>query len=87
MKRQVVASDVFTLYEWVDHMLSVSNNGAASVVWREVLLMAAFGERYEELTESEADAYFKTTPRKELTDLANDVVNLPLRDLGITENR
>ncbi|MCB0650025.1 MAG: serine hydrolase [Saprospiraceae bacterium] len=86
VKRQVVASDVFTLYEWVDHMLSVSNNGAASVVWREVLLMAAFGERYEELTESEADAYFKTTPRKELTDLANDVVNLPLRDLGITEN-
>ncbi len=43
VKRQVIASDVFTLYEWVDHMLSVSNNGAASIVWREALLMAAFG--------------------------------------------
>jgi hypothetical protein len=84
VKRQVVASDVFTLYEWADHMLSVSNNGAASIVWREVLLMAAFGQNYPELTEEQALEYFKTTPRKELTDLGNDVVNLPLRDLGIT---
>ncbi len=84
VKRQVIASDVFTLYEWADHMLSVSNNGAASIVWREVLLMAAFGDAYPELTQEEADVYFKETPRKELTDLGNDVVNLPLRDLGIT---
>jgi len=84
VKRQVVASDVFSLYEWADHMLSVSNNGAASIVWREALLMAAFGEKYPELTEEEAMAYFKETPKKDLTDLANDVVNLPLRDLGIT---
>ncbi|QXP52148.1 MULTISPECIES: serine hydrolase [unclassified Cellulophaga] len=84
VKRQVVASDVFSLYEWADHMLSVSNNGAASIVWREALLMAAFGKEYPELTEEKALTYFKTTPKKELTDLANDVVNLPLRDLGIT---
>ncbi|MEH6769257.1 serine hydrolase [Maribacter arcticus] len=84
VKRQVIASDVFTLYEWADHMLSVSNNGAASIVWREVLLMAAFGDKYPELTQEEADAYFKETPRKELTDLGNDVVNLPLRELDIT---
>ncbi|MGB3144518.1 MAG: hypothetical protein WBB24_10440, partial [Maribacter sp.] len=54
VKRQVIASDVFTLYEWADHMLSVSNNGAASIVWREVLLMAAFGDKYPELTQEEA---------------------------------
>lgn len=84
VKRQVISSDVFTLYEWTDHMLSVSNNGAASIVWREVLLMAAFGDTYPELTQEQADIYFKETPRKELTDLSNDVVNLPLRDLGIT---
>ncbi|MGB3145706.1 MAG: serine hydrolase, partial [Maribacter sp.] len=86
VKRQVIASDVFTLYEWADHMLSVSNNGAASIVWREVLLMAAFGEKYPELTQEEADTYFKETPKKDLTDLSNDVVNLPLRDLGITSD-
>ncbi len=84
IKRQVVASDVFTLYEWIDHMLSVSNNGAASVVWREALLMAAFKDKYPLLTQEETDTYFKETPKKELTDLGNDVVNLPLRDLGIT---
>lgn len=84
VKRQVVASDVFSLYEWADHMLSVSNNGAASIVWREVLLMAAFGAEYPHLTQEQTDGYFKETPKKELTDLSNDVVNLPLRDLGIT---
>ena len=84
VKRQVIASDVFSLYEWADHMLSVSNNGAASIVWREVLLMAAFGDKYPELTQEETDAYFKESPKKDLTDLSNDVVNLPLRDLGIT---
>jgi len=84
VKRQVIAADVFTLYEWVDHMLSVSNNGAASIVWREALLMAAFGTSYPDLTEEQALAYFKETPKKELTDLSNDVVNLPLRALGIT---
>lgn len=84
VKRQVIASDVFTLYEWADHMLSVSNNGAASIVWREVLLMAAFGKEYPEVTDDQALEYFKTTPKNELTDLGNDVVNLPLRDMGIT---
>ncbi|MCK0158311.1 hypothetical protein MWU65_14035 [Cellulophaga sp. F20128] len=84
VKRQVIASDVFSLFEWADHMLSVSNNGAASIVWREVLLMQAFGEKYPSLTEEESTAYFKTTPKKELTDSGNDVVNLPLRQLGIT---
>ncbi len=86
VKRQVIASDVFSLYEWADHMLSVSNNGAASIVWREALLMAAFGEKYPELTQEEADTYFKETPKKEQTDLSNDVVNLPLRELGITSD-
>lgn len=83
VKRQVIASDVFTLFEWADHMLSVSNNGAASIVWREALLMAAFGNKYPDLTEDESNTYFKETLRKDLTDLGNDVVNLPLREMGI----
>ncbi|MBC2838552.1 serine hydrolase [Robiginitalea sp. SC105] len=86
IKRQVIASDVFTLYEWTDHMMSVSNNGAASIVWREALLMAAFGERYPELTEAEAEAWFKETPRTSITDLAIAVVNEPLRALGIGQD-
>lgn len=85
-RRTVQSGDEFSLYEWVDHMVSVSNNGAASVVWREALLMAAFGDEYEKLTEDEAENYFKETPRDSLTNLANDVVNLPLRKLGISHD-
>lgn len=73
----------FTLYEWFDHMLSVSNNGAASVVWREALLMRVFGQKYPTLTQQEADDYFKNAPRGELRDLGNSVIHEPLRDMGI----
>ena len=82
-KRQVKESDIFSLYEWADHMLSVSNNGAASVVWREAILMRVFGQKYLSLTEAEAEAYFKNTKKSELADIATSVVNDPLRALGI----
>lgn len=84
-KRQVQEGDIFSLFEWADHMLSVSNNGAASIVWREALLMRVFGEKYLTLTEEETAEYFKNTPKSELSDLAVSVVNGPLRALGITE--
>lgn len=83
-KRQVQEKDVFSLYEWADHMLSVSNNGAACVVWRETILMRAFGQEYPNITEEQANEYFKTTPRKELMDMA-EIIHEPLRNIGITE--
>ena len=86
IKRTVRATDEFSLYEWLDHMVSVSNNGAASVMYREAMLMAAFKQDYFFLTEEKAENYFKETPRDSLTNLANTVVNQPLRDLGITED-
>ncbi len=84
-KRLLVDSDMFNLFEWVDHMISVSSNGAASVVWREVVLMRAFGKDYPKLNEEEASAFFKKTPKSELRSIAMSVVNDPLRKLGITE--
>ncbi len=84
VKRTVVETDVFSLYEWLDHMLSVSNNGAASVCWREAVLMRVFGKDYPTLTEEQADEYFRTTPKSQLSEIANSVVNDPLRALGIT---
>ncbi|TYP98182.1 hypothetical protein C7447_103352 [Tenacibaculum adriaticum] len=86
VKRTVRATDEFSLYEWLDHMVSVSNNGAASVMYREAMLMAAFKQDYFFLTEEKAESYFKETPRDSLTNLANTVVNQPLRDIGITED-
>jgi len=85
-KRRVIASDVFSLYEWLDHMASVSNNGAASIMYREAMLMAAFQQEYFNLTEEQAETYFEETSRDSLTNLANTVVNKPLRELGISED-
>lgn len=84
-KRTVKEQDVFTLYEWVDHMLSVSNNGAASIVWREAMLMRAYGSTYACLTEEQASDYFKTTPRTSLMKMATAVVNEPLQKIGISQ--
>ncbi|MGJ8683829.1 MAG: serine hydrolase [Nonlabens sp.] len=86
VKRTVVFNDEFSLYEWMDHMLSVSNNGAASIVWREALLMRVFGDDYFGLTQQQADDYFDNANKSELTDIAINLVNDPLRDLGIAHN-
>lgn len=86
VKRRVQENDVFSLYEWVDHMVSVSNNGAASIVWREAILMREFGMKYPTLTESEAEDFFRNSSKSELAELARSVVNDPLRTLGITED-
>lgn len=82
-RKRVDQNDEFNLYQWVDHMLSVSNNGAASIVWREALLMRVFGRRYPDLTYEEMMDYFRTTDRATLSDLGEDIVNGPLRDMGI----
>ena len=84
-RRVVGENDVFSLFEWADHMMSVSNNGAACVVWRETILMRAFGEEYPKITEEQANDYFKTTPRSELMDMA-EIIHEPSREVGITEN-
>jgi beta-lactamase family protein len=83
IKRTVQKPDVFLLYEWLDFMMSVSNNGAAAVCWREAILMRVFGKAYPNLTEKQAEEYFNTTPKSELSDLSIAVVNEPLRKLGI----
>lgn len=85
-RRRAQSGDIFSLYEWVDHMVSPSNNGAASVVWREALLMKVFKEDYPDLTFEESEAYFKSTPKSELSEMANTMINKPLRDLGITHD-
>jgi hypothetical protein len=86
VKRTVRADDVFTLYEWIDHMMSVSSNGAASVVWREAMLMRVFGREYATLTEERANAWFAATSKADLSALAMELVNAPLREVGITED-
>lgn len=76
--------DVFTLYEWTDHMLSASANAAASVVWKEVILMRAFGKQYPPPPEQERE-FFEKTPRNELSQIVVSTVNDPLQDIGIDQ--
>ncbi len=83
-KAVVKEDDTCSLYEWADHMISVSNNAAASIVWKEALLMRAFGENYPPTTEEEAD-FFSKTPKSELTKMSVLVVDEPLRAMGITK--
>jgi len=85
VKRKVVAKDEFTLYEWLDHMVSVSNNGAASVVFREVVLMNVFGEDYPNVSNEQAEEFFSEIKHDSLRNLSHRAINQPLRDLGITE--
>ena len=82
--RRLQIGDTFSLYEWADHMLSVSANAAASIVWKEIILMHAFGEAYPPSYEEE-QTFFSTTSKLLLQDMAVTVVNEPLRRAGISE--
>jgi len=85
-RRKVVATDTFSLYEWLDHMVSVSNNGAATVVFREAMLMRQFGQAYPNITDEVANEYIEFISKDSLTQVAHSVVNQPLRDMGISNN-
>jgi len=82
--REVKEGDIFSLYEWTDHMLSASANSAASTVWKEVVLMRHFGQNYPP-SEQEENDFFKTFPRKQLGDLAMNCINEPLRAINIAQ--
>ncbi len=82
ISREAVPDDVFSLYEWADHMLSASANSAGSVVWKEAMLMRRFGSEYPPSAEDEA-AFWKNTAKGELQKMAVSVVNDPLRAAGV----
>lgn len=86
VRRTISEKDQFSLYEWMDHMLSASNNGAANVVWREAILMHVFGTGYIHLTDEEADLYFSKASRARLMELAVEVVNGPVNEAGISQD-
>ncbi len=81
--RPIRQGDRFSLYEWADHMISASANAAASTLWKEAVLMRRFGNAYPPSLEQEK-AFFASTPKSQLGDMAAAVVNGPLLALGIT---
>lgn len=81
--RKAEPSDVFSLYEWLDHMFSKSNNGAASIVMREMLLVHILDKQYECASQEELDEVIADTPRAVLGDLTEDLTNCALEGIGI----
>jgi hypothetical protein len=77
VRRPVADGDTGSLWEWLDWMLSVSSNSAASMVMREAMLMRQFGERYP-VSGEEIHRFFKETPRTELTALFDRTFVEPL---------
>ncbi len=66
--RRIVQGDRGSLYDWLDWMLSASNNSAASTMQKQTMLLKHFGRDYPPSAEEEA-AFWAETPaaaRKEL---------------------
>jgi len=82
-KRKAAESDVFSLYEWLDHMFSKSNNGAASIVMREMLLVHIMDDYYECSTQQEMDAVIENSGRAVLSSLTEDLTNCVLESVNI----
>lgn len=86
VNRRIEAGDKFGLWEWADHMLSQSSNAAGSEVWKQVLLLRQFGQRYPLPKEEEA-AFFRNTPKPELSKMALEALEAPLQAAGLDTSR
>jgi hypothetical protein len=84
--RAVRIGDEFSLYEWIDHAVSPSSNAAGSIIWKQALLLNEFGRAYPPTPEQEA-AFFRDTPKAELTRRAIEIVEAPLRAAGLDTTR
>jgi hypothetical protein len=76
--------NTFSLWEFVDHMVSPSANAAASMVWKQVMLIDQFKTAYP-VSKAQADAYFKDTKKNLLTEQLVRVLRDPLAAVGMPE--
>lgn len=79
--RKVKTGDTFSVWEWMDHMLSPSSNASASMTWREATLMKLLGDEYP--PEKYDGALWKRWDRDQMTEAAFAVVDKPLIDAGL----
>jgi Beta-lactamase enzyme family len=81
-RRTIRVGDRGSLYEYLDWMLSPSSNSAAGMVMREAMLLRQLGKAYP-VPEAEIQAFFKDTPKKELTALFERTFVEPLSKNGL----
>ena len=82
--RAIVIGDTFSLWEWLDHMVSPSSNAAASTVWKQLMLMNEFGHEFP-VSPARDSIYFAETSPTQLQEVAVRVVNEPMRSAGLVE--
>jgi hypothetical protein len=82
VRRPVKDGDTGSLWEWLDWMLSVSSNSAASMVMREAMLLRHFGAKYP-VSNEEIERFFADTPRAEMTALFDRTFVEPLARNGL----
>jgi hypothetical protein len=80
--RPLRVGDRANLWTYLDWMMSASSNAAASTVIRELMLMANFGKKYP-VGAKEGDDFFRTTPRKQLTELLTRSLVEPVARNGL----
>lgn len=81
-RRTMQDGDEGSLWEFLDWMLSVSSNSAASMVMRDAMLLRHFGADYPVGT-AQIDAFFSETPRGELTHLFQQTFWEPVTRNGL----
>ena len=80
--RVIVPGDRGNLWEWLDWMLSASNNGAAAFVQEQTLLLKAFGPDYPPSDDQKAD-FYATRSRAELGELFLAAMTRPVARNGL----
>ncbi len=80
--RSVRVGDEFSLWEWVDHMISPSSNAAGAMVWKHVMLLDRFGGRYPVPVPEQAQ-WLLETPKPDLTAQSIRVLEEPMVAVGL----
>jgi hypothetical protein len=84
--RPIQPGDRFTLFEWLDHALSPSSNGAGATSWKQAMLLRRFGAAYPPSAQLES-AFLRQTAKAELTALAVDALQAPLVAAGLNPDQ
>jgi hypothetical protein len=79
---KIQVGDQASLWTYLDWMLSASSNAAASMVTKHLMLLVQYGPAYP-VSETEAQQFFKATPKKELAALLARALQDPVVRNGL----
>jgi hypothetical protein len=82
--RTIQVGDTGSLWDWMDWMLSASNNSAASTMQKQVVLLKHFGTDYPPSPQEEA-AFLSDTPKTELGELFLELMTEPVIRNGLDD--